>query len=216
MSNPKRLLIVGLAAVVVAAGAYSVLRKSPEPMPVVEEQAETAVPAELVVPTGADIAIAIVGQANGVIAIDLFEDTAPKHAERIKALAASGAYDNVVFHRVIEGFMAQTGDVEFGQMGGDMSRAGMGASDQPDLPAEFSELAFDRGVVGMARSQNPNSANSQFFIMLAAGHFLNGQYTVVGKVVAGMDIVDTIKLGKGQNGAVIGQPDMMQKMIVAE
>ncbi|MFS4579914.1 peptidylprolyl isomerase [Phaeobacter sp. C3_T13_0] len=161
--------------------------------------------------------IAVEGEgANGTIKIDLFEDVAPKHVEQITALAAEGKYDGVVFHRVIEGFMAQTGDVQFGKQGGDMRRAGTGGSERADLPAEFSELAFDRGVVGMARSQNPNSANSQFFIMFAPGHFLNGQYTIVGKVIEGMDVVDTIKRGGGQNGAVVGQPDAMKTVTVTE
>ncbi|AHD09334.1 peptidylprolyl isomerase [Phaeobacter gallaeciensis] len=161
--------------------------------------------------------IAVEGEgANGTIKIDLFEDVAPKHVEQITALAAEGKYDGVVFHRVIEGFMAQTGDVEFGKLGGDMRRAGMGGSERSDLPAEFSDLDFDRGVVGMARSQNPDSANSQFFIMFAPGHFLNGQYTVVGKVTEGMEVVDTIKRGGGQNGAVVGQPDVMKTVTVTE
>ncbi|MBO9453071.1 peptidylprolyl isomerase [Tropicibacter sp. R16_0] len=154
--------------------------------------------------------------ANGTITVDLLEDVAPKHVEQIAALAAEGQYDGVVFHRVIEGFMAQTGDVEFGKLGGNMAAAGRGGSSRPDLPAEFSDIPFDRGVVGMARSQNPNSANSQFFIMFDPGHFLNGQYTVVGKVTGGMDVVDQIKRGKGQNGSVIGQPDVMKKVTVTE
>ena len=163
------------------------------------------------------IEIEIEGEgANGTVTIDLFEDVAPKHVEQITALASEGAYDGVVFHRVIEGFMAQTGDVQFGKMGADMRRAGMGGSSRPDLPAEFSSMRFQRGVVGMARSQDPNSANSQFFIMFADGDFLNGQYTVVGKVTDGMDVVDAIKLGKGRNGAVIGQPDAMKKVTVTE
>ncbi|AUR11809.1 putative peptidyl-prolyl cis-trans isomerases (cyclophilin) [Phaeobacter inhibens] len=162
--------------------------------------------------------IAVEGEgSNGTIKIDLFEDVAPKHVEQITALAAEGKYDGVVFHRVIEGFMAQTGDVEFGKLGGDMRRAGMGGSERSDLPAEFSDLEFDRGVVGMARSQDPDSANSQFFIMFAPGHFLNGQYTVVGKVTEGMDVVDAIKRGSGsQNGAVVGQPDVMKTVSVTE
>ncbi|MFV1593432.1 peptidylprolyl isomerase [Phaeobacter sp. JH20_36] len=162
--------------------------------------------------------IAVEGEgANGTIKIDLFEDVAPKHVEQITALAAEGKYDGVVFHRVIEGFMAQTGDVEFGKLGGDMRRAGMGGSERSDLPAEFSDLEFDRGVVGMARSQDPDSANSQFFIMFAPGHFLNGQYTIVGKVTEGMDVVDTIKRGSSsQNGAVVGQPDVMKTVTVTE
>jgi len=164
--------------------------------------------------TGIEIQVA--GQANGTITIDLFEDVAPQHAERIARLASEGAYDGVVFHRVIEGFMAQTGDVEYGKMGGNLSYAGRGGSSYPNLPAEFSDVPYDRGVVGMARSQSPNSANSQFFIMFEPGYFLNGQYTVIGQVTEGMDVVDAIKLGKGRNGAVIGQPDVMMKVSVIE
>jgi len=164
----------------------------------------------------AGLEIQIEGEANGTVKIDLFEDLAPKHVEQITALAAEGKYDGVVFHRVIDGFMAQTGDVQYGLMGGDMSRAGMGGSERSDLPAEFSEHPFDRGVVGMARSSNPNSANSQFFIMFKPGHFLNGQYTVVGEVTEGMDVVDAIKLGTGGNGSVVGKPDMMSKVTVTD
>lgn len=164
--------------------------------------------------TGIEIQVA--GQANGTITIDLFEDVAPQHAERITRLATEGAYDGVVFHRVIEGFMAQTGDVEYGKMGGNLSYAGRGGSTYPNLPAEFSDVPYDRGVVGMARAQSPNSANSQFFIMFEPGYFLNGQYTVIGQVTKGMDVVDAIKLGKGRNGAVIGQPDAMMKVSVID
>ncbi|SFQ19127.1 peptidylprolyl isomerase [Roseivivax halotolerans] len=163
------------------------------------------------------LALDIEGEgANGTVTIDLFEDVAPQHAERIATLAEEGAYDDVVFHRVIEGFMAQTGDVEFGKMGGDMRMAGRGGSDMPDLEAEFSDIAFERGVVGMARSQSPDSANSQFFIMFEPGPFLNGQYTVVGEVTDGMDVVDAIKRGEGANGAVIGQPDRITEARVIE
>lgn len=160
--------------------------------------------------------ITVEGEANGVIKIDLLEDTAPLHVEQITAIAAEGTYDGVVFHRVIDGFMAQTGDVEYGRVGGDLRRAGLGGSSLPDIPAEFSDLPFDRGIVGMARAQNPNSANSQFFIMFDAGHFLNGQYTVVGTVTEGMDVVDKIKRGDGPNGAVVDQPDLMKTVIVTE
>ena len=165
--------------------------------------------------TGLEIEIEGEG-ANGTVTIDLFEDVAPRHVEQITALAAEGAYDGVVFHRVIDGFMAQTGDVQFGRMGADMRRAGMGGSSRPDLPAEFSDIDFEKGVVGMARSQNPNSANSQFFIMFGPAPHLNGQYTVVGKVTSGQDVVDAIKRGKGRNGEVIGQPDLMKKVTVID
>ena len=168
-----------------------------------------------VLATGLQIEVAGEG-ANGVITVDLLEDVAPNHVAHIAALAADGIYDSVVFHRVIDGFMAQTGDVQYGKAGGDTSRAGMGGSDKPDLKAEFSEVPYDRGIVGMARSSNPDSANSQFFIMFAPGHFLNGKYTVVGKVTDGMDVVDAIKLGLGPNGAVIGAPDVMRRVTVID
>ena len=167
------------------------------------------------VATGIDITVA--GEADGVISIDLFEDVAPGHVARITELAKAGAYDGVVFHRVIDGFMAQTGDVQFGQIDGyDARQAGRGGSDLGNLDAEFSDITFDRGVVGMARSSDPNSANSQFFIMFAPGPFLDGQYTVVGQVTDGLEVLDAIKLGTGPNGAVVGAPDLMQKVTVTE
>ncbi len=165
----------------------------------------------------AGIEIDVEGEgANGTIVIDLFEDVAPLHVEQITALAAAGAYDNVVFHRVIDGFMAQTGDVENGVMGGDMRLAGTGKSDRPNLPAEFSDIPFTRGVVGMARAQDPNSANSQFFIMFTDAPHLNGGYTVVGQVTEGLEVLDAIKRGAGANGAVIGQPDRMVAVRVTD
>mgnify|MGYP001606387341 CR=1 FL=1 len=164
---------------------------------------------------GPNLVIDVTGTANGQIVIDLAADVAPKHVEQIVALAKAGSYDNVVFHRVIDGFMAQTGDVQYGKAGGDTSMAGMGGSDMPNLPAEFSDVGFDRGIVGMARAQDLDSANSQFFIMFAPGDFLNGQYTVVGKVISGMDVVDAIKRGEGGNGEVT-EPDVMAKVTVSE
>ncbi len=155
------------------------------------------------------IEIDVEGEANGTIVIDLYEETAPLHVERIVTLAEEGAYDDVVFHRVIDGFMAQTGDVEFGRIGMDMRYAGRGGSTYPDLPAEFSSLDFGRGAIGMARSSDPDSANSQFFIVFEPASHLNGAYTVVGQVVEGMEIVDLIRRGRGQNGAVTGEPDRM-------
>src|SRR6056297_2186515 len=161
--------------------------------------------------------IEVTGEANGTVTIDLLEDVAPGHVAQITALAEEGAYDGVVFHRVIDGFMAQTGDVAFGRLeGGDMAMAGRGGSDRPDLEAEFSDIAFERGVVGMARSRDPDSANSQFFIMFAPAPNLDGKYTVVGRVTDGMDVVDAIKRGRGQNGAVIGRPDAMAEVTVTE
>lgn len=177
------------------------------------------------------IEIQVEGEANGTIVIDLFEDIAPGHAARITELAASGAYDNVVFHRVMSGFMAQTGDVEFGKQGGDFRRAGTGASGEPDIKAEFSDRPFVRGAVGMARAGDPrcggdpscqegaqylNSANSQFFIMFDRADWLDGNYTLVGQVTEGMDVVDNIKRGRGRSGAVPGQPDVMTSVKVID
>ncbi|MDE0983044.1 MAG: peptidylprolyl isomerase [Yoonia sp.] len=159
--------------------------------------------------------IDIAGEANGTIKIDLFEDTAPLHVAQITAIAEAGDYDGVVFHRVIDGFMAQTGDVQYGK-GENIRRAGTGASDLPDIPAEFSDRPFVTGIVGMARSSNPNSANSQFFIMFTEYPSLNNQYTVVGEVTEGMDIVNQIKRGTGGNGAIVGTPDMMQAVRVTQ
>ena len=137
----------------------------------------------------------------------MFEDVAPNHVKRIKELANSGKYDNVVFHRVIDGFMAQTGDVKFGNSESkdfDLRRAGMGGSDFPDLEQEFNSLPHDRGTLSMARAQDPNSANSQFFICFQPAPFLDRQYTVFGKVIEGMEFVDKIKRGdQNNNGACL-------------
>ena len=152
------------------------------------------------------------GQSKGKIVLDLYNDKAPKHVERLVTLAKSGAYDGVVFHRVIDGFMAQTGDVEHANMENNYNpgRAGTGGSDLPDLPAEFSRLPHDRGTLGAARSMNPNSANSQFFINFKDNHFLNGQYTVYGRVIDGMEHVD--KIVRGEPPA---NPDRMISVKVA-
>jgi peptidylprolyl isomerase len=144
--------------------------------------------------------------ANGRIVVKLRPDLASKHVERIKTLAREKFYDNVPFHRVISGFMAQTGDP---------TGTGTGHSKYPDLPAEFSDVPFQRGIVGMARSQNPNSANSQFFIMFGEAPGLNGQYTVVGQVVSGMDVVDRIKKGSEANNGAVSDPDRMLRVQVA-
>lgn len=138
---------------------------------------------------------------DGRVVIELFADEAPKHAERLKKLAREGFYDGIIFHRVIDGFMAQTGDP---------SGTGMGGSELPDLKAEFNEKPFDRGVVGMARSSSPHSANSQFFIMFEDGYFLNGQYTAFGRVIEGMEYVDDIEKGEPPVN-----PDKIVKMQVA-
>ena len=165
---------------------------------------------------GPNLVIEVAGSTTGTITIDMAADVAPNHVAQITALAREGAYDGVVFHRVIDGFMAQTGDVEFGRTGGDIAQAGMGGSTKPDLAAEFSSLPFDRGVVGMARSMDPNSANSQFFIMFAPAPHLDGQYTVVGRVISGMDVVDGIKKGDEAQNGLVTEPDYMAKVTVAE
>ncbi len=147
---------------------------------------------------------------DGEVKIELFPDVAPGHVKRIKELANSGKYNGVVFHRVIDGFMAQTGDVQFGNSDikeFDLRRAGMGGSDLPDLKAEFNNLPHERGTLSMARSQNPDSANSQFFICFQPAPFLDRQYTVFGKVISGMEFVDKIKRGDSNNNGAVTDPD---------
>ena len=154
--------------------------------------------------------IMILKLKDGDVKIELFQDVAPNHVKRIKELADNGKYDNVVFHRVIDGFMAQTGDVKFGNSGSgdyDLRRAGMGGSDLPDLKQEFSSLPHDRGTLSMARSSDPDSANSQFFICFKPAPFLDRQYTVFGKVIQGMEFVDMIKRGDENNNGSVSDPD---------
>ena len=147
---------------------------------------------------------------DGDVKIELFPDVAPNHVERIKKLADEGKYDNVVFHRVIDGFMAQTGDVKNGNSSTsdfNLRMAGTGGSELPDLKQEFSNLPHDRGTLSMARSQDPNSANSQFFICFKPAPFLDKQYTVFGKVIEGMEFVDKIKRGDEANNGSVSDPD---------
>ena len=154
--------------------------------------------------------IMILKLKDGDVKIQLFEDKAPNHVKRIKKLAEEGKYDGVVFHRVIDGFMAQTGDVKFGNSTNDdfdLKRAGMGGSNLPDLKEEFSDLPHQRGTLSMARSQDPNSANSQFFICFKESSFLDRQYTVFGKVIEGMELVDKIKRGDEGNNGSVSNPD---------
>ncbi|TKT79305.1 peptidylprolyl isomerase [Aquamicrobium sp. LC103] len=148
---------------------------------------------------------------DGEVTIALRPDLAPKHVEQIKKLVRGGEYDNVAFHRVIGGFMAQTGDVEFGDMvnGYNSQRAGTGGSSLGNIPAEFSDERFVRGTVGMARAQDPDSANSQFFIMFAPAPPLDGNYTVIGQVESGMELVDNIKKGDAANNGAVTDPDRM-------
>ena len=148
---------------------------------------------------------------NGEVKIELFPDVAPNHVNRFKTLANSNKYDGVVFHRVIDGFMAQTGDVEYGNSTNakfDLNRTGTGSSDLPDLKSEFSDLPHEKGTLSMARSSNPNSANSQFFICFESAPHLDRQYTIFGKVVSGMEFVDSIKRGEGSSGSV-SNPDII-------
>ena len=190
----ERLLGLGLAAALAATGAAT------------GAVADTG---------GPYLVIEVAGEASGEVVIDLRDDLAPLHAERLVTLAEAGAYDGVVFHRVIDGFMAQTGDVQFGVHGGDtLEMAGMGGSDLPNLPAEFTDAPFDRGVLGMARGPDEDSANSQFFITFAPAPHLNGQYTVVGQVVSGMEVVDAIKRGDARRNGVVDDPDRMARVTV--
>ena len=159
--------------------------------------------------TNAKENIMILKLKDGDVKIEMFPDVAPNHVKRITELANSGKYDNVVFHRVIDGFMAQTGDVRFGNSSSsdfNLQRAGMGGSDLPDLKQEFNDIPHERGTVSMARSSDPNSANSQFFICFESAPYLDRNYTVFGKVVEGMEFVDKIKKGDGPNGSV-SDPD---------
>ena len=157
------------------------------------------------------------GTSKGTITLDLLADKAPNHVARLVELAMAGAYDGVVFHRVIDGFMAQTGDVEHGKHdGASTNMAGMGGSDLPDLEAEFNDVSFQAGTVGMARAQDPNSANSQFFIDLAPATFLDGQYTVVGQLVEGWDVLNQIKKGDANANGAVEEPDYMAKVTIVE
>ena len=154
--------------------------------------------------------IMILKLKDGDVKIEMFPDVAPNHVKRITELANSGKYDNVVFHRVIDGFMAQTGDVKFGNSDSkdfDLRRAGMGGSDLPDLNQEFNDVPHERGTLSMARSSDPNSANSQFFICFDQAPFLDRQYTVFGKVIEGMEFVDKIKRGDSDNNGSVSDPD---------
>ena len=163
---------------------------------------------------GPNLVVEVTGAANGTVVIDMLPDYAPKHVAQMVALAKSGAYDGVVFHRVIEGFMAQGGDVQYGNTSAasfNPGRAGMGGSSKPNLKQEFSKEPHVRGVCSMARSQNPDSANSQFFIVFDDATFLDRQYTVWGKVTSGMEIVDGIKRGEP-----VSNPDKIAKMQVAK
>ncbi len=230
---PKGTMIavaLALLGVAILGGYYLTTRPPPAPDPAVvaEEEPEAATPdeAESEAPEGAVVpddppgpylTIAVDGQfVDGEIKIDLLQNVAPKHVAQITQLARDGFYDGVYFHRVIDGFMAQTGDGEFGKVGGEPRRAGTGGSNLPDLEAEFSDIPFERGIVGMARSQDSNSANSQFFIMFAEGAFLNGQYTVVGRVTEGLDVLDFIKRGDGSTLQVTGEPDVMTSVVVSD
>ena len=162
-----------------------------------------------------NVVIEVAGEASGRIEITLFPDLAPLHVERIKSLVNSNSYDGVVFHRVIDGFMAQTGDVEFGNIQAfNPSLVGRGGSSFPNLPSEFSDTPFVEGTVGMARSQDPNSANSQFFIMFKPAPHLNNKYTVFGMVSSGMEVLNKIKKGDLKKNGAVNNPDIMKKVYI--
>ncbi|MEL6168205.1 MAG: peptidylprolyl isomerase [Pseudomonadota bacterium] len=165
---------------------------------------------------GPNLEITVAGEAEGTIIVDLLPEVAPLHVGRVVALAEAGDYNDIVFHRVIDGFMAQTGDVQFGGADGELDRAGMGGSDLGDLPAEFSEIPFERGIVGMARAASPDSANSQFFIMFDRAPTLDREYTVFGRVIAGMEVVDAIKRGDRSRNGSVENPDRMVEVRVVE
>lgn len=185
-----------LAASVAAFTLPAVAQAQAGSRPIVVAQADKVDPRNVV----------LLDTAHGRVTIGLRPDLAPSHAERIRTLASKGFYDGVVFHRVIPGFMAQTGDP---------TGTGRGGSDLPDLKAEFSSAPFKRGTVGMARSASPDSANSQFFICFDEASFLNGQYTVIGEVIEGMDAVDRIKAGTQANNGAVTNPDKIVRMRLA-
>ncbi|MEM9267441.1 MAG: peptidylprolyl isomerase [Pseudomonadota bacterium] len=194
----------------------SVTETEPEPTPEEEKAAQKSDPAAVEVPSGNRMTIEVSGSVSGTIDIELFPEVAPLHVEQIKRLAAAGLYNGVAFHRVIPGFMAQTGDVEFGTREAyGQGNAGIGGSTLPDIPAEFSELPYERGIVGMARTSDPNTANSQFFIMYERVPSLDNQYTVIGQVLTGMDVVDQIAKGSGSSGAVT-TPDFMETVTIRQ
>ena len=205
--SDSRIIAGGIAAVAVAGIAAFALFSN---------GVHTDASAQVEDTPGPNLVIDIGGSVTGTIVVDLRPDAAPNHVAQIVALAKAGAYDNIMFHRVIDGFMAQTGDVEFGKVGADVSMAGRGGSTMPDIKAEFSSLPFDAGVLGMARSNDPDSANSQFFITLAPAPHLTGQYTVVGTVIEGMDVVNALKKGDAAQNGLVSDPDYMAKVTVQE
>lgn len=179
--------------------------------------AALAAPARIAAAAGRPrLLIDLGGSVTGRIAIALRPDVAPRHVERVITLARRGDYDDVVFHRVIDGFMAQTGDVRHGKRGGDLRAAGTGGSDLPDLRAEFSDLPFLRGTMGMARTQDPHSANSQFFLMFAPAPHLDGAYTVLGEVAEGLELLDRIRRGDPRRNGLVTDPDWMARVTVEE
>ncbi|MGC1489261.1 MAG: peptidylprolyl isomerase [Albidovulum sp.] len=203
--SENRIFLTGAVAVVVSIGAAMFLYSQMSSGAIAAEDGP-----------GPNLLIDVAGQANGRVVIDLLPEIAPKHVAQVVEIARTGGYNNVTFHRVIDGFMAQTGDVKYGKIGADSSLAGTGKSDLPDIVAEFSDIAYQRGIVGMARSNDLDSANSQFFIMLAPNGSLDGKYTVIGHVIEGMEIVDQIKKGNPDlNGGVV-DPDRMYNVTVEE
>ncbi|MGB5870856.1 MAG: peptidylprolyl isomerase [Albidovulum sp.] len=203
--SENRIFLTGAVAVVVSIGAAMFLYSQMSSGAIAAEDGP-----------GPNLLIDVAGQANGRVVIDLLPEIAPKHVAQVVDIARTGGYNNVTFHRVIDGFMAQTGDVKYGKIGADSTLVGTGKSELPDIVAEFSDIAYQRGIVGMARSNDLDSANSQFFIMLAPNGSLDGKYTVIGHVIEGMEIVDQIKKGNPDlNGGVV-DPDRMYNVTVEE
>jgi peptidylprolyl isomerase len=203
--SENRIFLTGAVAVVVSIGAAMFLYSQMSSGAIAAEDGP-----------GPNLLIDVAGQANGRVVIDLLPEVAPKHVAQVVEIARTGGYNNVTFHRVIDGFMAQTGDVKYGKIGADSTLVGTGKSELPDIVAEFSDIAYQRGIVGMARSNDLDSANSQFFIMLAPNGSLDGKYTVIGHVIEGMEIVDQIKKGNPDlNGGVV-DPDRMYNVTVEE
>lgn len=210
LTRNEKIIRILSALIVLIFAAVLVLRFSPWGTPETSQTPSTSVESsteETVVPEVNEVVKVTLNLASGPVELELWPEIAPAHVERISTLAAEGFYDGIVFHRVIDGFMAQSGDP---------TGTGTGGSQYPDLAAEFSDVSFGRGVLGMARSADPNSANSQFFIMLDAAPHLNGQYTAFGRVSSGMDHVDAIKKGSTANNGLVDGPDSIVSMTLQD
>jgi len=204
--NKNNQFVTGLVVLLLAVAGYLLYVNFQPSAPAPEQAAEYGACETPVAPNGVVPVLLEMQLKTGDVTLELRPDLAPKHVERLSTLAKDGFYDGIVFHRVIDGFMAQTGDP---------TGTGMGGSDLPDLPAEFTNATYQCGTIGMARSQNPNSANSQFFITFDNADFLDGQYTVLGYVREGIEHIHQIKKGAGQNG-IVTDPDQMISLKVLD